>query len=413
MPLPSGFKPIKECKDNGVYYNVIGIVVLYQEPVKSGGSDWCLNFTLQDDFASGSVGDDSSITCRFFQATPDKFPKLSGVGDIIILRTFKLTAWRHRIDLIGDKYNAGMIVFPGNRIPIPELSQAFQAGSQKLPCDITARTKAPSPAEQMAVIQMKHASSGSEPQVQQHAATMTVKATTSKKRSLIKDLEFNRFYEIRAQVVNTYYHPTQPQVDLKVTDYTENKNLYYYGDPEKDEGWEVLNKQWKGPFGYLTINVTLFDANASWAQVNVAEGDFVYMRNVLIRMSPANKLEGRLHQDRQNPNQVDIRHLKQSSDIEEINERRAAYEKQRGSKTAFAALQNVPDKPSAKTSSDKRRARKERQRAEKEAVQQELEKKEREWETGRGGVNTNSEILRNSTGSYERQTNSHSSCCFP
>ena len=125
MPLPSGFKPIKECKDNGVYYNIIGVVVLYQEPVKSGGSDWCLNFTLQDDFASSSVGDDSSITCRFFQATPDKFPKLSGIGDVLILRTFKLTAWRHRIDLIGDKYNAGITVFLGNMLSVPDLCQAF------------------------------------------------------------------------------------------------------------------------------------------------------------------------------------------------------------------------------------------------------------------------------------------------
>jgi protection-of-telomeres protein 1 len=400
MPLPSGFSSIKECTKEGAPYNVIGVLVSYSEPRKSsaGGGDWCLNFSLQDDYASGSVGGVSSITCRFFKSTLDRFPKISGIGDVVLLRAFKLTTWKHRVDLVGS-YASGMIVFPGSRIPVPELSQDFQAGSQKLPCDTAANTKPASPAEQMAVIHLKHASSGSEPQLQQHAATVTAKASTSKKRALIKDLEFNRFYEIRAQVVNTYYHPTAPQVDLKVSDYTENKDLYYYGDPEKDEGWEVLNRQWKGPFGYLTMNVTLFDANASWVRVNVVEGDFVYIRNVLIRNSPANKLEGRVHQDRQNENQVDIRHLKHSSDIQEINERRAAYEKQRGSNTAFSALQNVPDKPSTKTTSDKRKAKKERLRAEKEAEQQELEKKAREWETGRGGVNTNSKILRDSTGS--------------
>jgi protection-of-telomeres protein 1 len=388
MLLPSGLTAIKNCTVDGHPYSIIGVIVTYSEPVKSGGSDWVLNFTLQDDFVSGTVGGDTSISCRLFKATPDKFPKITGVGDVVILRTCKRQTWRHRMDLIGDRHAAGMIVFPSNRIPIPELSQAFQTWSQKLPCDMTANTKPPSPAEQMAVIHMKHASSASEPQVQQHAATMTAKATTSKKRSLIKDLEFNRFYEIRAQVVNTYYHQMALQVDLKVTDYTENKDLFYYADPEK-EG-DFPNKNWKGPFGYRTMNVTLFDANATWARANVAEGDFVYIRNVLIRESPENKLEGRLHGDRKDENQVDIRQLKNSSDIEEINERREAYEKERGNKTAFQAIQNAPQKPPAKASNEKKQAKKERQRAEKEAKLQELERKEQENEVKRSGVNSNS-----------------------
>jgi protection-of-telomeres protein 1 len=392
MPLPSGFTAIKGCTEFGPPYSTIAVLVSYKEPFKTGGSDWALDFTIQDDFTSGSVGGDSSISCRLFRPEGDNFPKIAGVGDVVILRKFKLQRWKYRLDLIGDRSFAGMIVFPGNMIPVPELSQAFQAGSQKLPCDITARTPEATPAEQMAAIHMKHASSGSEPQVQQHAAIMTVKATASKKRSLIKDLELNRYYEIRVQVVNVYYHPMASQVDLKVTDYTENRDLFYYGDPDKDEGWEVTNKQWKGPFGYLTMSVTLFDENASWARVNVAEGDFVYIRNLHIKMSPANKLEGRLHGDRQNPNHVDIRKLKNSSDMEEIKERREAYETQRGNKTTFQAIQNAPKKSSGKASHDRKQAKRERQRAEKEAEQQELEQKAREWEVSRSGVNANSEI---------------------
>ncbi|KAF1832650.1 hypothetical protein BDW02DRAFT_502533 [Decorospora gaudefroyi] len=389
MPLPNGFTAIRDATTADQVVSIIGIIISFDEPKKSRGEHWVLSFTLQDDFTSGSVGDSSSITCRLFRHGPEHFPKITGAGDVAIIRRFKLSRWGYRMDCCGSK-QSDMLVFPASTVPDPAFSQPYQTGGgQRLPCQVTKHAQKASITEQMAVIHLKHASSDSKQRVQQHATITAVKGTTSKKESLIKDLEINRFYSVHAQVVNVYYYPGGGKVDLKVTDYTENRDMFLYAEPEVDPYHMVAHKTWKGPFGYLVLNVTLFEENANWAQDHVSEGDYIYMRNMRVKMSQDNKLEGVLHQDKENPQQVDIRLLKNLADIEAINKRREAYEKGRGSKTAFDTMQNAPKKSSAKASRDKKQARKERKWAEKEAEQRQLEKKEREWEISRSGVNAN------------------------
>ncbi|KAF1943737.1 hypothetical protein EJ02DRAFT_501880 [Clathrospora elynae] len=384
--LPDGFIAIKDATVDQAVVTLIGVVISIQEPKPTRGTDWTLNFTLQDDFSSGSVGGYSSISCRSF-LPKTAFPKIAA-GDVAILFNFRLSAWATRVDAISDsRSHSGMLVFPANRIPVPELSQAYQLGNQRIGCEAVRGTRNPTVKEQMAVIHMKHASSRSGPQVQQHAAATSHKATTSKKLCLIKDLTFSKFYDVRAEVVNIYYKGEK--VDLKVTDYTSNQDLFYYADPEIEADFLVVHRGWKGPFGQLTLDVALWDSNATWARENVKAGDFVFLRNMYAKMSPANKLEGTLHQDKVNQGQVDIRKLINQADINEIVERREAYEKQRGSKTALGALQNIPKKSLAKASSDKKKAKKERLRAEKAAEQTELEQKAREWEVSRSGINAN------------------------
>ncbi|KAI9872285.1 MAG: hypothetical protein M1823_008216, partial [Watsoniomyces obsoletus] len=137
------------------------------------------------------------------------------------------------------------------------------------------------------------------------------------------------------------------------------------------------------------MSVTLYGNNAAWARENVTVGDFVHLRNVHTKMSPANKLEGVLHEDRQRVNAIDIRKLHNATDIKAINDRKQEYEKHRLKKTAFEEMQNVPKKSSAKTSAKKKAEKKARQRAEKEQEQKELAEKAEQWEAERNGVNAN------------------------
>jgi protection-of-telomeres protein 1 len=386
MP-PNGFTAISDAKDPGAIVDLLGVIVSVKDTKKTRGTDWVLEFAIQDDFTTGVVGSDATINCRFFRPGPDKFPKITGVGDVALIRGFKLCPWQLRVDACSI-VRSGALIFPATSIPVPELSQAFQTGSQNLPYSASFGTKDPTTQEQMAVIHLKHAASGSVQQMKQHSATNSVRvAAPREKLQLIKDLKFDTFYDINVQVINIYYN-NMGTVDLKVTDYTWNSDLFLYVDPD-DEDYKFQRKDWKGPYGQYTMNVLLYGNNAAWARTDLAVGDYVTLRNVRTKMSPANKLEGIMHEDRQRLDNIDIRRLFKASAIAEINKRREEYEKTRTKKSAFEQLQEEPKKPTAKA--QKKAERKAKQRMQKEQEQKELAEQAEEWEAKRSGINQNSE----------------------
>ena len=389
--MPHSFTPIKDATAPGSIVSFLGVIVSVKPPRKSRGTDWVLEFAVQDDFTTGMVGGGSStINCRLFKPAVEKFPKIINPGDIAILRNVKLNSWRDRLDCVNEnKLNSGVLVYPAGKIPIPELSHAFQLGSQRLICDASYGMRDATPPEQMAIIHLKHSASSFVGQVQQHAASISFTAPASNKLSLIKDLESQRFHDVRAQVVNVYY-TNFGTVELKITDYTPNTSMFYYADPDQDDAYMITQKGFKGPFGYLVLSVILYDSNAAWARENISTGDFVFLKNMHVKFSPSNKLEGALHQDKQRKDQVDIRKLTNQTDVKEIDQRREAYEKQRGNKTAFQALQNEPKKRSAKANASKKEKKRQQHREKKEAEQKELEEKAKAWEAERNGVNVNS-----------------------
>lgn len=389
MP-PNGFTAIGAAKDPEAIVSLLGVIVSVKEPRKTRGTDWVSEFTIQDDFSTEAVGGESSINIRVFRPSLDKLPKIAGTGDVAIVRNFKLNAWNGRVDAVWGQRSA-CFIFPATGIPVPELSQAYQVGTQNLPYSHSDSfgTKHPTTHEQMAVIHLKHQASGSVQQVKQYAATNSVRITAPDRLALIKDLDYGKFYDVRAQVVNIYYN-NFGTVDLKVTDYTENDQLFRYVDPD-DEDYGFQRMDWKGPYGQYTINVLLYGNNAVFARENLAVGDYVFLKNMRTKMSPANKLEGVLHEDKIRPEQVDIRKLIRASDFANINQRREAYEKTRPKKSAFEELQNEPTKPTAKASANKKAAKKAKQRLQKEQEQKELAETAEKWEAQCTGVNLNSQ----------------------
>jgi protection-of-telomeres protein 1 len=391
--LPSGFSAINDAKDENAIVSLLGVIVSVQEPRKTRGTDWVLEFSIQDDFSVANVGSDATINCRLFRPVLDRFPKITGVGDVALIRNFKLSPWGLRVHAVFTQ-RSGALVFPGNKIPVPALSEPVQAGTHTLPYSAMYGTKDPTIQEQIAVINLKAASMGSVQQIQQFSSTASVRvAPPPDKLCLVKDMDFAKFYDVRAQVINIYYN-NMGAVDLKVTDYTENKNLFLYVDPD-DEDYGFQDMSWKGPYGQFTISVTLYENNASWARDNLAIGDYVFLKNMRTKLSPANKLEGVLHQDRQRPNQIDIRKLIKASDVAEINRRRDEYEKSRTKKSAFDKLQNEGNKPSAKTHANKKAEKKARRRAQNEQEQKEIAETLEKHEAARSGVNNNSQYVNN------------------
>ncbi|KAH9877896.1 hypothetical protein J1614_003113 [Plenodomus biglobosus] len=385
MRPPVGFTAIKDARGPQAKVNLIGVIVDFKAPRLSRGTDHSLEFTLQDEF-DGLTGGSSTIICRIFRPL-HKLPKISRTGDIMILRKFKLTAWGPRIDCIADSQSyCDTLIFPKHRIPIPQLSQAYQLGNQRLYYEATYGSDEPTTEEQMAVINMSAAASASaHPVKQRTAASSSFASVAPQKLQLIKDLDPDRFYDVRAQVLNIYY-TNIGTVELKVTDYTENENLFYYADPKSDDAYLVQHRNWTGPYGKFTLSVALYESNAAWARENVAVGDYVFLRNMRVKLSPANKLEGVLHQDRLRPTQVDIRRLLNTSDIAGIDARRKAYEEKNGQKSALEVLKDVPTEPIAK---HKKVEKRKKQQEQKDAETRELVEKQAKIEAERNGINLN------------------------
>ena len=384
-----GFTPVKQAQAMAprTVCSFMGVVVSLQDARKSRGTDWVLDFTIQDDFSAGSVGGSSSMECRVFKPSQHNLPKIAGVGDIVILRSFKLNPWKERMDCISQPFS-GVLVFPADKIPVPELSQAYLLGTQRLQYHQTHGAKEPTIPEQKAVLKLKHSSSGSAQDMRQHAAIASFNTSNRRKEALIQDLAFDKFYDVKAEVVNTYY-TNLGTVELKVTDYTANKHLYEYVDPEVDREL-AFRHDWRGPFGQVTMNVLLWEPHAAWARGNIRNGDFILLRNMRTKQSPQKFLEGALHGDKQMPDQIDVRKLFDDSAINEIKERRDAYEHRR-SERGTVHLVNAPKKPSAKASAKKKAEKKERQRLQKAAEVKELVQKQETWDAQRTGLNLNSE----------------------
>ena len=390
MPLPNGFTAIQhaQAKAKGDVVTLIGLVLSVGLPKASRGADWSLNFTIQDDFSTGSVSSRSSMNCRMF-AKQNSLPKMA-VGDIVILTKFKLSPWHGRMDCISDsRIYSSVLVFPAKKIPVPELNLAYQSGAQVLPFLPTPGARDPTIPEQMAVIDLKHASSSSYQDVQQHASEVAFKAASKRPLALIKDIRANFFYDVRVQVINFFWQ--LGTVELKVTDYTANSDLFLYADPLVDDDL-VVYRDWKGPYGQLTMDVRLYDPHARWARENITTGDYIFLRNVHAKISPANKLEGVLHQDKAKPDQVDISMLVNETDIAGIKERRELYEK-RQLKKGPVLRDNGPSKTSGKVSAQKKQEKRERIRSEKEMEIKDLEEKVKDRDIERNGINVNSEFM--------------------
>ena len=281
-------------------------------------------------------------------------------------------------------------------------------GTQRLFCHATHGAREASQAEQKAVLKMKHSSSGSAQDVQQHASLASHNAAARRKEYPIEDLTEGTFSDIRAQVLNIYYsnHGT---VELKVTDYTPNKDLHRYEDPKTDPDLASWDRGWPGPYGQYTLDVRLYEPHAAWARGHLSKGDFVYLRNVHMKRSGAFHLEGAVHEDRRFPNQIDVSILKDEQKIEEINARRETYEQQRSNNQGTVHLVNAPKKLSAKISAKKKLEKREKQRLQKATDLKELEQEEQKREADRAGVNMNGQCT---TIKFVCMSNRNSPCCI-
>lgn len=334
--VPFGYKDLySTSKQINADVNVIGVVTDVRSPSRSKGPDWMCTFSITDSSYSES---EEGLLVRYFRPMETELPKIQGTGDVVILRHIKIKEWSGRTMAMSGK-TTSWAIFNSDSIP-EKAPPRFQ-----LVCVKDPRAPTPLPAEMEYAIFLCNSRDRSMFRKVSEPNSYTASALSSQghsivqasvpqpsrnKLSLIKNVLVNNYYDLVGQVVKLY--PSNGNVELYVTDYTSNPQLYNYewglpavenANPREGDEFDYAprnsaNSKWPGPFGRHTLMVTLWPPHCDFAQSNVEESDFVYLRNVYIRNNKRARVEGSIHTDKKYPDKVEVNNLKDHTDDDRV-----------------------------------------------------------------------------------------------
>lgn len=330
--VPSGFIDLQTASTKvNRDVNIIGVATDVIPPTKSRGADYMCTFTLADASFSHS---DEGLQVRFFKPDIKSLPKFQGTGDVVILRGIKIQSYRG-MTIALSKWATTWLILPATSIPKQAPSKFFQLKHEKDP-----RADVLSSAEMLYAIFLCNSRDRStfstvatapaqESNLPVSGATPMMPIKRREKFSLIKDVRIDMFYDLVGQVVKKY--PSNGCVELYITDYTANQLLYNYewgvtsGGENSREGDEFdyiprnsMSKKWPGPFGRMTLMVSLWPPHSYFVQSEVKEQQFVLLRNVRIRFSKDAKVEGSIHTDQRHTDRIDVSVLKDYRDDDRV-----------------------------------------------------------------------------------------------
>jgi protection of telomeres protein 1 len=158
------------------------------------------------------------------------------------------------------------------------------------------------------------------------AAAMGVKD----KYSLLKDIKAERFYDLIGEVIRVYER--DGRVTLYLSDYTAHPLFYNNvwgggeGDSSARDGDEYgymksqkkASNDWPGPYGKLSLQITVYDSHATFVREKVKNGDWVILRNVQVKMGNLGGcIEGFLRGDRYSfDSKVQVQIIRRAEDAE-------------------------------------------------------------------------------------------------
>jgi protection of telomeres protein 1 len=270
--------------------NVIGIVVDLMAPTVTKKGDYMVTFKLMDlSMRDGLIDSNGSqvngLKVRFFRPQQKNLPQVKQQGDIMILKNIKMSVWDQQPVGISN-YQTSAVVYPIIKIHDSNTSMLYKPMDALGHPDDVFRVE---DQEKNYVIQLKHdmrsafydlpPPSASAPAVKKYRYPGDEDLTTvdtgpvqprpvfGSKFKLVKDLRHRNFADICGQVVKQFSGARG--TELYITDYTENKEMFFYAPPEMlsdedrdgdDYGYTVgSKKKWPGPFGHLVLKVNTKD----------------------------------------------------------------------------------------------------------------------------------------------------------
>jgi hypothetical protein len=284
---------------------------------------------------------------KFFKPE-SKLPKVSGVGDVVLLRKVRRTEF-NGTPLLMSTYATETLVFPAAKIPDPSFTAANTSGNRVIDyfrMPDTARN--PSDPEQQYVIALRswglenldfqYISAAPRTSLQSNAVASLNPVFSGPKLRSLKDILGNGYYDLVGEVVRVW--KSNCYTTIYWTDYTSNQlvqsivsgdeptNVQRDGDPYGyTEGMSIQRKAWPGPTGKMCLQIFLWPPHSIWANNNITEKDLVFIKNVRIGTRPNTEfLRGDLNEDQKHPDQIDIRKLSTSDRrCTEFLERREKY----------------------------------------------------------------------------------------
>lgn len=353
--IPRGYLDINSALSRlNTEVNLMGVVTDFLPPCSSRGTDLMFSFSIADSSYGGAY--DDGLKVRFFRPLMCDMPAIRGTGDVVLLRCIKIKEWSGMTQGLSTR-GTSWVVFPAGSIPAKVPSSAVQLKNIK-----DARGLAPNLSEMHYAISLCNSrdrstftASSSPPTGSAVTPVLNAPSTVQRrdKFSLIKDVNVDTFYDLVGQVVRLY--PNNDRVELYITDYTSNPLLW--NNPEPDDGTgsgqegdeynytgsHSAKKNKKGPYGKMTLTVTLWGNNAYFCRQDIKDDDFVHLRNVHIKFSKDAKVEGALHSDRRCPDRIDVTVLKNNEDddrVKDVLRRKRDYWKKFNNKADECAHQN-------------------------------------------------------------------------
>lgn len=135
------------------------------------------------------------------------------------------------------------------------------------------------------------------------------------KFKLLEDVQAGKFVDLLGEV-RRVYDGSFDHVTVYLSDYTANNAFYRYvwpgkerkrlksHDMEADEFGDIStnttnhDRDWPGPFGKMSIQITLFDESANVVREEVKVGNWIYLKNVHIAHARmGDSIEGKVHGD--------------------------------------------------------------------------------------------------------------------
>ena len=146
--------------------------------------------------------------------------------------------------------------------------------------------------------------------------------------------------QLLGQVVDLNTYDSERCV-LYLTDFTENEQLVDYKKPGEDDdsgpegdrfNYIHKTKNWPGPWGKLTIQVTLWEPHATYARAHLKPGDITLITYARIKGAQRGGLEAAVHEDRRYPEKIHVRKVDGGDDerVRELMNRRTEYWKIHG-----------------------------------------------------------------------------------
>lgn len=395
VPLPANFIYLQNAltaEKGKEQYNVIGVCVDFLPAVKSGGTDYTIKFTLHDQSWETGLG----MVIRFFNKNVTVLPDIRDQGDVVILRNVKTFEFNGTITAVSNSASS-WVVLPYAQLEQMNSSEDLKTHARRLPMDPSLHQHQgalPNPDELLYAkwIARQECASAWRPLPPATALQVSQIMSSSGGRPPPRQTKFRWIEEldlpdVRGHIfvdllgeVRRKYSPNNSTVELYLTDYTSHEGLYDYryddnsdsrdGDPF---GYiESTSAKWPGPWGRMTINVTLWDTQAEYATSNVNEGNFVYLRNVQIKMDKSgSRLEGQCRQDRAYPTKINIeikraREDKENGQLKELLSRKLKYEEKasaenlrfsRHAQTALKRPREGGNEPAGESKNKKTRGR--------------------------------------------------------